>query len=84
MLSKLQSLLSQLAAPQIGVDRSSGHLYSLARHQALSTDREIMAMVAPFPEPSPNAPAWGVVMEMAYPGEPLPVWQSPNVWIVHS
>jgi tetratricopeptide (TPR) repeat protein len=68
MLSKLQRLLSQLAAPQIATDSSAGHLYSLSRHQALSTDKEIMATVAPFPEPSPDAPAWGVVMEMAYPG----------------
>jgi tetratricopeptide (TPR) repeat protein len=27
-----------------------------------------MAALAPFPEPTPEAPAWGVVMEMAYPG----------------
>jgi tetratricopeptide (TPR) repeat protein len=27
-----------------------------------------MAMLGPFPEPSPDALAWGVVMEMAYPG----------------
>ena len=68
MLSKLQSLLSQLAAPQVATDNSPGHLYSLARHQALSSDREIRAAIAPFPEPSSAAPAWGVVIEMAYPG----------------
>src|SRR6185295_13213033 len=68
MLSKLQSLFSKLAFPHVETDRSPGHIYSLARHQALTTDREMMAMIAPFPEPSADAPAWGVVMEMAYPG----------------
>jgi tetratricopeptide (TPR) repeat protein len=43
-------------------------MYSLARHQALAYDREIIAAIAPFPEPSADAPAWGVVMEIAYPG----------------
>src|SRR3954454_20992157 len=68
MLSKLQSLLSKLAVPQAEIDSSPGHLYSLARHQALSYDRAYIAALAPFPEPSADAPAWGVVMEMAYPG----------------
>ena len=68
MLSRLQSLLRQLSVPQVQTDRSPGHSYSLARHQALATDKEFIAAVAPFPEPPPDAPAWGVVMEMAYPG----------------
>jgi len=68
MLSKLQSLLNKLSAPHLATDSSPGHMYSLARHHAVSYDREIMAALAPFPEPAPDAPAWGVVMEMAYPG----------------
>lgn len=68
MLSKLQSLFRQLSAPQVETDRSPGHLYSLGRHQALTSDKEFIAAVAPFPESLPDAPAWGVVMEMAYPG----------------
>jgi len=43
-------------------------MYSLARHLALSSDKEVIAALAPFPESSPDTPAWGVVMEMAYPG----------------
>ena len=38
MLSKLQSILSKLAVPQAEIDSSPGHLYSIARHQALSTE----------------------------------------------
>lgn len=68
MLSRVRDLLSKLAAPQLETDSSPGHLYSLSRHQALSTDKEVMAYLGPFPEPSPDAPAWGVVMEIAYPG----------------
>ena len=68
MLSRLQSLFKQLSVPQVQTDRSPGHLYSLGRHQALASDKEFIAAVAPFPEPPPDAPAWGVVMEMAYPG----------------
>ena len=68
MLSRVRDLLSKLAAPQLDTDSSPGHLYSLSRHQALSTDKEVMAYLGPFSEPSPDAPAWGVVMEIAYPG----------------
>jgi len=68
MLSKLQGLLSKLTVPHLDTDNSPGHLYSLARHQALSYDREIVEAVARFPEPTAAAPAWGVVMEVAYPG----------------
>lgn len=68
MLSRLQSILSKLVVPHAEIDSSPGHLYSIARHQALSYDREFIAALAPFPEPSADAPAWGVVMEMAYPG----------------
>ena len=68
MLSRVRDLLSKLAAPQLETDSSPGHLYSLSRHQALSTDKEVLAYLGPFPEPSPHAPAWGVVMEIAYPG----------------
>ena len=68
MLSKLQSLLSKLSVPQMPTDSSPGHMYSLARHQALSYDKEIIAALAPFPESSSDAPAWGVVMDIAYPG----------------
>jgi tetratricopeptide (TPR) repeat protein len=68
MLSRVRDLLSKLSAPHVATDSSPGHGYSLARHQALAYDREIIAALAPFPEPSPDAPAWGVVMEIAYPG----------------
>ena len=68
MISRVRDLLSKLAAPQLETDSSPGHLYSLSRHQALSTDKEVMAYLGPFSEPSPDAPAWGVVMETAYPG----------------
>ena len=68
MLSKLQSLLSKLAVTHAATDNSPGQMYSLARHQALAYDREMMAALAPFPEPSTEAPAWGVVMEFGYPG----------------
>ena len=68
MLSKLQSLLSQLAVTHLATDQSPGHMYSIARHQALSSDREIIAALGRFPEPTPDAPAWGVVMDIAYPG----------------
>lgn len=68
MLSKLQRLLKQLSVPQLATDSSPGHMYSLARHQALSADREIVAALGPFPEPTPEAPAWGVVMEFGYSG----------------
>lgn len=68
MVSRLRSLLSKLSVPQVATDSSPGRMYSLARHQALSYDREMIAALAPFPEPSADAPAWGVVMEMAYPG----------------
>jgi len=68
MLSRFRDLLSKLAAPQLETDTSPGHLYSLTRHQTLSTDKEIMAYFGPFPEASPDAPVWGVVMEIAYPG----------------
>lgn len=68
MLSKLQSLLNKLSVPQLATDTSPGHMYSLARHQALSYDREIAAALGPFPEPTPDTPAWGVVMEFGYPG----------------
>jgi len=68
MLSRVRDLLSKLAAPQLETDSSPGHLYSLSRHQALSTDKEVMAYLGPFSEPAPDAPAWGVVMETAYPG----------------
>ena len=68
MLSRVRDLLSKLSAPHVATDTSPGHGYSLARHQALAYDREIIAALAPFPEPSPDAPAWGVVMEIGYPG----------------
>ena len=68
MLSRFRDLISKLSVPQVETDSSPGHQYSLARHQALSYDREFIAALAPFPEPSPDAPLWGVVMEMAYPG----------------
>lgn len=68
MLDRLRSLLSKLSVPHVTTDSSPGRMYSLARHQALSYDREMIAALAPFPEPSPDARAWGVVMEMAYPG----------------
>lgn len=68
MLSRFRDLISKLSVPQVETDSSPGHGYSLARHQALSYDREFIAAIAPFPEPSSDAPAWGVVMEMAYPG----------------
>jgi len=68
MLSRLQSLFSKLSFPHLETDTSPGHGYSLARHQAVTYEREFIAAVAPFPEPSADAPAWGVVMEMAYPG----------------
>ena len=68
MKSRLRSLLSKLTVPIVKTDSSPGHGYSLGRHQYLSYDREFIAALAPFPEPSPDAPAWGVVMEIAYPG----------------
>ena len=68
MLSRLRDLLGKLSAPQVATDSTPGHMYSMLRHQALSFEREIMSTLAPFPEPPPDAPAWGVVMEMAYPG----------------
>ena len=68
MLSRFRDLISKLAVPHIQTDTSPGQRYSLSRHQALSYDREFIAAVAPFPEPTTDAPAWGVVMEMAYPG----------------
>lgn len=68
MMSRLQSLLRNLAPTQVATDRSPGNMYSLSRHQALSCDRQIMSNFGPFPEPSRDAPAWGVVIEMAYPG----------------
>ena len=68
MLSKFRNLISKLVVPHLATDTSPGNLYSLGRHQALSYDREFIAALAPFPEPSSEAPAWGVVMEMAYPG----------------
>ena len=68
MLSRLQSLFSKLAIPHVETDSSPGHFYSMGRHQALSYEREFLGAIAPFPESPPDAPAWGVVMEMAYPG----------------
>jgi hypothetical protein len=68
MLSRFRSLLGKLSAPHVPTDSSHGHMYSLLRHQALSYEREILGMLAPFPEPPADAPAWGVVMEIAYPG----------------
>src|SRR5690349_11875854 len=68
MLSRIQNLLSRLSPTHVATDRSPGNMYSLSRHQALSCDREIMSNFGPFPEPTADAPAWGVVMEMAYPG----------------
>lgn len=68
MLSRLQTLLSKFAVTRVGTDTSPGNMYSLSRSQTLAADREIMAAFGPFPEVSPDAPAWGVVMEMAYPG----------------
>ena len=67
MLSKLQSLLSKLSAPHVATDNSPGNMYSLSRHQALSYEKEFLAALGPFPEPSADAPAWGAVMETAYP-----------------
>ena len=68
MLSRLQSLFSKLAVPHVETDSSPGHFYSMGRHHALAYEREFLGAIAPFPEPPPDAPAWGVVMEMAYPG----------------
>lgn len=68
MLSRLQSLLSKLSPAHVATDRSPGNMYSLSRHQALSYDKETISAFGPFPESSADAPAWGVVMEMAYPG----------------
>lgn len=68
MLSRFRDLISKLAAPQLETDTSPGHLYSLSRHQSLTTDKEFLAVLGPFPKASPDAPAWGVVMEIAYPG----------------
>lgn len=67
-LQNLQNLLSKLTPTHVETDRSPGRMYSLSRHQALSCDRKIMSAFGPVPEPSRAAPAWGVVMEMAYPG----------------
>jgi len=67
-LQNLQNLLSKLTPTHVETDRSPGRMYSLSRHQALSCDRKIMSAFGPIPEPSRAAPAWGVVMEMAYPG----------------
>ena len=68
MFSQFRSLLSKLFGPRVATDTSPGKMYSLARHQVLAYDREWVASLAPFPEPSPDAPAWGVVMEMGCPG----------------
>jgi len=68
MFSQFRSLLSKLFGPRVATDTSPGKIYSLARHQVLAYDREWVASLAPFPEPSPDAPAWGVVMEMGCPG----------------
>jgi tetratricopeptide (TPR) repeat protein len=68
MLSRIHSLISKIFGPQVETDTSPGHTYSLARHQTLVYERQFVAALAPFPEPSPDAPAWGVVMEIAYPG----------------
>ena len=68
MLTGLRHLISKMTGPKVETDRSPGHAYSLARHQVLSYDKEIIAALAPFPESPPDAPAWGVVMEVGYPG----------------
>lgn len=68
MLSRLRSLIGKLSAPRVATDSSPGQMYSLMRHQALTCDREIIATLAPFPEITPDAPAWGAVMEIGYPG----------------
>lgn len=68
MLSRLRSLINKLSAPRVASDSSPGHMYSLLRHQALSYDRETLGILGPFPEPPPDAPAWGAVMEIGYPG----------------
>ncbi len=68
MLSRVRDLLSKLNAPRVATDTSPGQMYSRIRHPALVFDKEEMAAVAPFPELPPDAPAWGAVMEIAYPG----------------
>jgi hypothetical protein len=49
---------------QSGADGSSDEMYSALRSQALSIQR----MDVGIPEPPPEAPAWGILMETGYPG----------------
>jgi hypothetical protein len=68
MLDRVRRLISNLFGPRVATDSSPGQMYSLARHQVLSYEREQLCALGPFPEPLSDAPAWGVVMEIGYPG----------------
>jgi hypothetical protein len=48
---------------QSGTDGSSDETYAALRRQALSIQRSDVGI----PEPSPEAPAWGILMETGYP-----------------
>jgi hypothetical protein len=48
---------------QSGTDGSSDDTYSVLRRQALSVQRSDLGI----PEPPPEAPAWGILMETGYP-----------------
>jgi hypothetical protein len=48
---------------QSGTDGSSDDTYSALRRQALSVQRSDLGI----PEPPPEAPAWGILMETGYP-----------------
>ena len=47
----------------VPTDTSHGGVYSALREQALSADR----VAAGIPEPPPDAPVWGVLMETSFP-----------------
>ena len=49
---------------QSGTDGSSDDMYSALRRRALSTQRTDVGI----PEPPPEAPVWGILMETGYPG----------------
>src|SRR5215210_4876204 len=48
---------------QSGTDGSGDETYSALRRQALSIQRSDVGI----PEPPPEAPAWGILMETGYP-----------------
>lgn len=65
MFDWLRRLLGIRSVPRVATDTSPGKLYSLMRHEAFRRQR---SDCGPQPPPAFSTPAFGILMEIGYPG----------------